>query len=726
VLDVKDRRKITPASDNITVVLCEEFYKTSQELRDSAEGVGNGKKCHLCCLFLRSLQSHNSEDSTPVRQGPFNLELKLEGDRVSMAIRCTETRGHPLRVDVGAGETYHIISLDYAYDAGLDETCRGEEVSPSASSSRIYATMRGWLNECNKHAVCTGCKESWLPTRVIDVGSRSSPPKLSETSGRSGKYITLSHRWNELTAWSSTTLANFEDRKRGIEISGLSLTFQDAIEVTRELQIQYLWIDSLCIIQGSEEDWTREAFNMMAVYESAWLNIAAAGSEGHDGRLFMKRNLLLNRPCRLPKSLSPLLSFGENRSESQASYAYLESSYYAQSALSGFLDRRGWIMQERILSPRTVYYAQEEIIWECSEKVASEGIYWGFEKNCDPSSMKFNSVGGAPRPSTFEKLYQWDHPSFPELDWEEAISLRTHRFRIRSKNLSTFVEAYTAKSLTKSSDKLFAVAGLARALHKSRLPGKPFNESYHQGLWINDCLAYNLLWWPSPGPHHELPFAPSYSWASFSGPVKFVSQFSIVSLANLLAENISAFGSSARSVTRDFHMNIGNFSECQISRATWSPEDTRLHAKGSFRNAQLRVPVPLTYRLRFDQFELHFYPNESQMKCLLFLDKFRFQGSMLPNHAISQTINLDVICLRLFWDQENCRVDPAPCFSYEIGLVLIPHDISFNDNPRNQRINNSINLTATKGIFQRIGIYLCGFYNGKPNEFSEVGEFILV
>jgi hypothetical protein len=167
VLDVKDRRKITPASDNITVVLCEEFYKTSQELRDSAEGVGNGKKCHLCCLFLRSLQSHNSEDSTPVRQGPFNLELKLEGDRVSMAIRCTETRGHPLRVDVGAGETYHIISLDYAYDAGLDETCRGEEVSPSASSSRIYATMRGWLNECNKHAVCTGCKESWLPLEAV-------------------------------------------------------------------------------------------------------------------------------------------------------------------------------------------------------------------------------------------------------------------------------------------------------------------------------------------------------------------------------------------------------------------------------------------------------------------------------------------------------------------------------------------------------------------------------
>jgi hypothetical protein len=109
MLDVKDRLKVTPASDNLIVVLCEEFYKTSQELRDSAEGVANGKKCHLCSLFLRSLQSQYSEVSTPVPQGPFTLELGFKGDTISIAIRCAETRGHPLRVDIGAGKTFHII-----------------------------------------------------------------------------------------------------------------------------------------------------------------------------------------------------------------------------------------------------------------------------------------------------------------------------------------------------------------------------------------------------------------------------------------------------------------------------------------------------------------------------------------------------------------------------------------------------------------------------------------
>jgi hypothetical protein len=78
VLDVKDRRKITPASDNITVVLCEEFYKTSQELRDSAEGVGNGKKCHLCYLFLRSIQSQYSGESTPVPQGGVGVQGRYD------------------------------------------------------------------------------------------------------------------------------------------------------------------------------------------------------------------------------------------------------------------------------------------------------------------------------------------------------------------------------------------------------------------------------------------------------------------------------------------------------------------------------------------------------------------------------------------------------------------------------------------------------------------------
>jgi hypothetical protein len=118
--------------------------------------------------------------------------------------------------------------------------------------------------------------------------------------GCHGRYITLSHRWNELTS-SSKTLSNFEDRKKGSDPSTLLLTFQDAIQVARGLDIRYLWIDSLCIIQDSEEDWSRESSNMMSIYESAFMNIAAAGSEEQEERLFMEREFRLTRPAGFPR-----------------------------------------------------------------------------------------------------------------------------------------------------------------------------------------------------------------------------------------------------------------------------------------------------------------------------------------------------------------------------------------------------------------------------------------
>ena len=105
-----------------------------------------------------------------------------------------------------------------------------------------------------------------------------------------GRYITLSHRWTAQTELSSTNSSNFEDRKQSIIMSDLSETFCDAIKVTQKLGIRYLWIDSICIIQDSTNDWARESSNMMAIYESAWLNIAAAGSDQMNGRLFMERN----------------------------------------------------------------------------------------------------------------------------------------------------------------------------------------------------------------------------------------------------------------------------------------------------------------------------------------------------------------------------------------------------------------------------------------------------
>lgn len=53
-----------------------------------------------------------------------------------------------------------------------------------------------------------------------------------------------------------------EDFRRGISLSGLPRTFQDAISVTRKLGVRFLWIDSLCVIQNSSADWEEESEKM--------------------------------------------------------------------------------------------------------------------------------------------------------------------------------------------------------------------------------------------------------------------------------------------------------------------------------------------------------------------------------------------------------------------------------------------------------------------------------
>jgi hypothetical protein len=67
------------------------------------------------------------------------------------------------------------------------------------------------------------------------------------------------------------------------------MTFQDAVQVTRELGIQYLWIDSLCIIQWNTEDWQHEAKRMEGVYASAYCTIAATSAVDLNAG-FLKRN----------------------------------------------------------------------------------------------------------------------------------------------------------------------------------------------------------------------------------------------------------------------------------------------------------------------------------------------------------------------------------------------------------------------------------------------------
>ena len=89
--------------------------------------------------------------------------------------------------------------------------------------------------------------------------------RLYETEQELAHYTTLSHCWGKKHIV-TTTKATLEQRKLEVPWLLLSRTFQDAITITRELGIRYIWIDSLCIIQDDKEDWERVSAKMAEIY----------------------------------------------------------------------------------------------------------------------------------------------------------------------------------------------------------------------------------------------------------------------------------------------------------------------------------------------------------------------------------------------------------------------------------------------------------------------------
>ncbi|KAI0159720.1 heterokaryon incompatibility protein-domain-containing protein [Xylariaceae sp. FL1272] len=73
------------------------------------------------------------------------------------------------------------------------------------------------------------------------------------------------------------------DFKKNIPWRELSKTFQDAVDICQKLQIDYIWIDSLCIIQDDDKDWREQSVQMADIFENAHLTIAATKSPDGNG-----------------------------------------------------------------------------------------------------------------------------------------------------------------------------------------------------------------------------------------------------------------------------------------------------------------------------------------------------------------------------------------------------------------------------------------------------------
>lgn len=315
--------------------------------------------------------------------------------------------------------------------------------------------VKKWLQDCSISDDCVRTKQCRSPTRLIELMEKGERLYLTKENDNNLRYATLSHCWGKRSYKTllSTNLSGFQVK---IPTSAISLTFQDAFEVARYLGYRYLWIDCLCIVQDDEDDWARESAMMCTIYGNSNLNIAASSASDGSMGCFVARHNKWRCQVRAGPDILDIYS------------PSLKSTLRSSN-----LAARGWVLQERILSPRTIHFTEKQIFWECNRHIACEAL---------PDGV-------------------WD-----EAEYRKPLVNGSHKVG----DWQSIVEAYSYAKLTFSKDKLVAISGLAQLVHSTS------KDQYVAGLWKRDLIR-QLLWRvnePRTSQKYTDYIAPSWSWAS--------------------------------------------------------------------------------------------------------------------------------------------------------------------------------------------------------------------
>ncbi|KAH7074068.1 heterokaryon incompatibility protein-domain-containing protein [Paraphoma chrysanthemicola] len=339
---------------------------------------------------------------------------------------------------------------------------------------------RQWLQQCQtEHHKCPSISESDLPTRLIDVGVPNDvvQPQLVESRGQKGLYVTLSHCWGESKP-PSTTKANLSSRMAAIPTDSMPKTFRDAVDIVRSLGYRYLWIDSFCIVQDDDADWQHECASMAKIYSDCVVTLASPyASDCHGGFPRGLHPTPVKAWCDLPVQWPGTTDLDTVR------LIHPYPSFHGRVDWDDSpLAERAWVLQERLLSPRWLYFGNDDLYFQCSTAQFDEHLRV---------------------PLSLHNAHLGLHTHAPK----DALSFKTYEEGL-SKWYSMLV-TYSELCLTHGSDRLPALSGIA-----SRFAEK-LGDEYIAGMWRKDLafgLCYTVIRQPRRSLHPPAIPGPSWSW----------------------------------------------------------------------------------------------------------------------------------------------------------------------------------------------------------------------
>ncbi|RSL47222.1 hypothetical protein CEP53_010014 [Fusarium sp. AF-6] len=459
---------------------CQESFKTFakyENLMDPGPGSYYGEPCavtymsvrgdderdrifHLNSYFGSSCFETERWDFDPKRHPALAQALEVMR-QFSNASSLSESRGFNYWLgEIGnEPEVFDFVDRTNPFTGPADAMASGGTIN----------LIREWLRACRSgHIQCVNraSDTSWLPSRVLDLGPIW-PAVRDDTAVKivtreevapGGRYVTLSHRWTPFIP--KLTSRNLETWSRRLPVDILTKTFRDFIDVSRRLGFRYAWIDSLCIIQESDHggsDWSHECLTMDLIYRNSLCNFSADWGTDSEG-LFLDRK---TRQFDCPTITATHMDM-EKRKGRSSEYLLVDESTWRYAVTMSPINSRGWVLQERFLSPRVVHFCPKEVFFECCEMSRSEQ----FRK----SMPTIDVVGFEP----FKNL--------------ERDLIGTYNTAACHRLWNRVPRIYSRCALTFSSDKLVAISGIARYLKTFLV-----HDVYVMGAWASAITA-QMLW----------------------------------------------------------------------------------------------------------------------------------------------------------------------------------------------------------------------------------------
>ncbi|KAF2708994.1 HET-domain-containing protein [Pleomassaria siparia CBS 279.74] len=452
---------------------------------------GSSKNGCSWCAFLWTFLSRIDESQHDI---VYNARLSYSGPDPTAH---NGTNKFYFTLDSNLGRGWSLLLS--AYTLRHDKAARYVTARPlqrNVSSPEASKQITSWIQDCGHHESCLSQAHVELPKRVIQVNPKENQgqPRLMFSNGLKGKYAALSYSWGAVPSRFLTT-ANIEEYTRGIDMEKIPLTIRDAILVAESISIDYIWIDALCIVQDSQEDKVSQLAKMESIYRNSLVTIVAAIFKDVNNGFLQDRvdKPLSDKPCgiwtdrrsdglqKLPWTIPFRIDdgvFGTMTLECTD----CETTYDESKEV---VNKRAWTVQEQLMAPRLLFYGSHTLQWRCRAGTRNLDNAAHVEKYTQSTVTALSHQ----RKTQRESLLRWLH----------------------------IVEMYSSREISLPSDKLPALAGIAKEV--SILLG----PSYYAGIWGDNNLVRQLSWYtyanesrPTAPKDYR---APTWSWASVQGPV---------------------------------------------------------------------------------------------------------------------------------------------------------------------------------------------------------------